>query len=83
MSFRKRSEMHIKNRRIIKMLLCCLAFAIAIVMRTGAADAAETQPSVDPVGHKENYSAVLYDNTNGLPISEGTISFRQIRALSG
>ena len=26
--------------------------------------------SVDPTGHSEGYSAVLYDNTNGLPTSE-------------
>ena len=26
--------------------------------------------SVDPVEHSEGYSAVLYDNTNGLPTSE-------------
>ena len=64
------TETYGKNRQIINIILCCLVFAIAIAMRTGAVYAAETQPSVDPVGHKENYSAVLYDNTNGLPISE-------------
>ena len=26
--------------------------------------------AVDPIGHTEGYSAVLYDNTNGLPTSE-------------
>lgn len=40
-----------------------------------AADAAETQTnentlSVDPVYERDNYSAVLYNNTNGLPTSE-------------
>ena len=77
------SEMHIKNRQIIKIMLCCLAFAIMIVTHTGAADAAETKPSVDPVGHKENYSAVLYDNTNGLPISEANDIVQSGTALKG
>ena len=52
------------------MLLCCLAFALTIVTRTAAADAFASGLSVDPVGHSENYSAVLYDNTSGLPICE-------------
>ena len=29
--------------------------------------------SVDPVGHREGYTAVLYDSTNGLPTSEANV----------
>ena len=59
-----------KNKKIINILLCCFAFAFLVMTHAATADAAETMPSVDPVGHKENYTAVLYDNTSGLPISE-------------
>lgn len=51
------------------MLACCLAIVLMISVQTAAA-AAATELSVDPVAHSENYSAVVYDNTNGLPIAE-------------
>ena len=35
-----------------------------------AAEAAEGDRTVDPVGQSENYTAVMYGNTNGLPTSE-------------
>ena len=38
----------------------------AFAMNNGRTSA----PAVDPVGQSENYSAVLYNNTNGLPTSE-------------
>jgi len=49
----------------------CLFLLLAIValMNLGAA-AAEGTNTVDPVNDPENFSAVLYDNTNGLPTSE-------------
>jgi len=65
-----------KNRRagIISLpmraaaILCALFF-----IASGAAYAADDSGklvSVDPVGRSDNYSAVLYDNTSGLPTSE-------------
>ena len=52
-------------------LVLCLALACMLLM-SGAGTGAETkQPGlVDPVGSSDNYSAVLYDNTSGLPTSE-------------
>jgi len=49
----------------------CLTVLLAIIMllHTGAA-AADGAKTVDPVNEPENFSAVLYDNTNGLPTSE-------------
>ena len=35
-----------------------------------AADTDEVKPSVDPVRSNDNYTAVVYDNTNGLPAAE-------------
>ena len=58
-----------KPEKTAKYLLCCLAFALMIAVRTSSAEAV-VKPAVDPIGHSENYSAVLYDNTSGLPISE-------------
>lgn len=51
----------------------CLLLALIVSMKVPAAYAAENAggaDTVDPVSHPENYSAVLYDNTNGLPTSE-------------
>ena len=35
-----------------------------------AEDTYEVKPSVDPIRNNDNYSAVVYDNTNGLPAAE-------------
>ncbi len=52
-------------------LVVCLTFALLIPIQTaGAASEQERMPSVDPVGNKDSFSAVLYNNTNGLPTSE-------------
>ena len=60
-----------KYRHTAEYLICCLVFALVMIVKTGYADAEPAgHPAVDPVGHSENYSAVLYDNTKGLPISE-------------
>ena len=74
-----------KRDRIICILLAALlACALAACGGESAAEtggslpaAAETAPeetagalAVDPTGRREGYSAVLYDNTNGLPTSE-------------
>ena len=55
--------------------ICCLCLSLALVMLfpAGVARAVGNPDGVDtvnPVSHPENYSAVLYDNTNGLPTSE-------------
>ena len=63
-----------KARRREKSFCCfCLLLALIVSMKVPAAYAAENAggaDTVDPVSHPENYSAVLYDNTNGLPTSE-------------
>ncbi|MBR4656250.1 MAG: SpoIIE family protein phosphatase [Oscillospiraceae bacterium] len=53
----------------------CLALLLllTIVLSTGAAAAvgsSEAVKIVDPINEPDNYSAVLYDNTNGLPTAE-------------
>ena len=53
----------------------CLYLLLVLIMllNVGAASAdggAEVRNTVDPVGQPDNYSAVLYDNTNGLPTAE-------------
>ncbi len=53
------------------LLLACLA--LLLLTPAAFADAAGTQAgrgTVDPVGQSDNYSAVMYNNTNGLPTSE-------------
>ena len=63
-----------KARRREKSFCCfCLLLALIVSMKVPAAYAAENAggaDTVDPVSHPENCSAVLYDNTNGLPTSE-------------
>ena len=54
---------------------CCLRLTMAFVMlltavTVNAAADAEPVTIVDPVNQPDNYSAVLYDNTNGLPTAE-------------
>ena len=53
----------------------CLAVSLALMllMLITAASAAGEQAVrevVDPVGHSDNYSAIMYDNSSGLPTSE-------------
>ena len=63
-----------KARRREKNFCCfCLLLALIFSMNAPAAyatDDTDGADTVDPVSHPENYSAVLYDNTNGLPTSE-------------
>ena len=50
-----------------------LFLVLLILLNTGAAGAAanpEAAKAVDPVANPDSYSAVLYDNTNGLPTAE-------------
>ena len=50
-------------------LLMSLFFAVILMTQTAAA-ADATEPTVDPVRSTDNYTAVVYDNTNGLPAAE-------------
>ena len=54
-------------------ILTVLALLLLLLLAPAAA-AGDTAPrvTVDPVGQSDNYSAVLYNNTNGLPTSETT-----------
>lgn len=48
-----------------------LGFVLALFLLTQTAFGAEGESlAVDPVEESDNYSAVMYDNTNGLPTSE-------------
>ena len=50
-----------------------LVLALIILMTAGTVNAdasSEEVKTVDPVNQPDNYSAVLYDNTNGLPTAE-------------
>ena len=82
---RKKSRQHVYIMRGTVLALC-LAFLFplltvfadtaedAAAASTAAAETAKEQndhtPAVDPVYEKDNYSAVLYNNTNGLTTSE-------------
>ena len=58
-----------RRRRWLPILL----LALVILLNAGAAGAegdSQGLKIVDPVNHLDNCSAVLYDNTNGLPTSE-------------
>ena len=55
----------------IFLLLACLASAILLLARPTAAVAADgTHMTVDPIEQGDRCSAVVYDNSNGLPASE-------------
>ncbi|MBQ3404941.1 MAG: SpoIIE family protein phosphatase [Oscillospiraceae bacterium] len=49
------------------LLFMCTALALLLLTQRAGA---ESNNAVDPLGHSDNYSAVLYNNTNGLPTSE-------------
>ncbi|MBQ6540054.1 MAG: histidine kinase, partial [Oscillospiraceae bacterium] len=52
-------------------MLTGLALALMLfIQAAGAAENTGAKVSVDPVNHSENYSAVLYNNRNGLPSSD-------------
>lgn len=72
-----------RKEEICRGLLCCLLFiALLLPLWTEAGYCTEgneslntsgnlnTAPAVDPTETSEGYSAVLYDNKNGLPSSE-------------
>ena len=60
-----------QDRRWVPCL--CLLLVLVILLSAGAASAdgsSEAVKTVDPVNQPDGYSAVLYDNTNGLPTAE-------------
>ena len=61
-----------KCRRIRRavLLLLCLTFLLLPAAQALAVANSDGNPTVDPVGRSDSYSAVLYDNKNGLPTSE-------------
>ena len=55
--------------------IACLYLVMVLVVLLTAGTVSAAEPSegvktVDPVNQSDNYSAVLYDNTNGLPTAE-------------
>ena len=60
-----------KGIKVCAWLAMSLVLVLLIVTQTAAAaDTDAVKPSVDPVRNNDNYSAVVYDNTNGLPAAE-------------
>ena len=57
-----------KNVRVLRLLMSLVLVLLFMTQTAAAADA--TEPSVDPIKNNDNYSAVVYDNTNGLPAAE-------------
>ena len=63
----------VKKKRYMRLNPCLyLMMVLAVLMTPFTAGAAEGSVlrTVDPVNEPDNYSAVLYDNTNGLPTAE-------------
>ena len=54
-------------RLIVALVVFLLVFSLAVPLVSSSESA---EPAFDPIGKKDGYSAVLYDNTNGLPTSE-------------
>ena len=68
-----------KKFRLLCLLILCALMLVPASIELYAEEPAKSLnssgvenrvPSVDPVGRSEGFSAVLYDNTNGLPTSE-------------
>ena len=58
------------KRRGIPMLVCLALLFLLTTQTAGALWELGGRTVADPIDGGENYSAVLYDNKNGLPISE-------------
>ena len=71
---KEKEELRVGKSALLKRIVClCLALTLMAALYAGAALAfggAEASDIVDPVNDPDNYSAVLYDNTNGLPTAE-------------
>ena len=59
-----------KARRLTLCLTLVLFLLLQIALPAFGDDREDIHIAVDPIGHNEGYSAVLYDNTSGLPTSE-------------
>ena len=81
MSRRARLNRIPARRRVRSFFLLALAAVLVLQLSfpvlcagspsyTGASNRRSGTLAVDPIGYTEGYSAVLYDNTNGLPTSE-------------
>ncbi len=77
----KGKEKKTRGFRGISLALVCLLLTVILMSAAAGADetygpavnasgVANGEAAVDPVGRSEGFSAVLYDNTNGLPTSE-------------
>ena len=59
-----------RARRFSLCLMLALLFLFQTALPAFGNDREDIHIAVDPIGHNEGYSAVLYDNTSGLPTSE-------------
>ncbi|MBR2539244.1 MAG: hypothetical protein IKE85_00245 [Mogibacterium sp.] len=62
-----------RRRAIIDavIMMLCIVFVLMLMTQTARADGEpDASLMIDPARNEENYTAVLYDNTNGLPTSE-------------
>ena len=58
-----------KIKRSIRLIICLL-FGLLLMTQMSAADTKTAdKKTVDPIGDKDHFSAVIYDNSNGLPAS--------------
>ena len=58
------------RRPALRFVPALLAAIILLVQNMIFAETAQPAPAVDPVSQSESFTAVLYNNTNGLPTSE-------------
>ena len=56
--------------RSVRLFLCLLLSLLFLIQPLAASAEAEGKKALNPVGKDANYSARVYDNTNGLPTSE-------------
>ena len=64
-----RSKLTLMKRCLIMMV--CVLLAIFLPMESAyAAKKSKSTSIVDPIHNEDSFSAVLYNNTNGLPTSE-------------
>ena len=63
------SKLH-RIERGARLFISVVLIMFFAAQSAAAADSAAAEPSVDPVRNNDNFSAVIYDNTNGLPSAE-------------
>ena len=59
-----------RRKHYIPIMVCLAVFFLLITQTAGAVGDAADSVSIDPIHGSDDYSAVLYDNKNGLPTSE-------------